>query len=186
VEALGGVSPAAGFDFGPLGLHFTYARDYQAPQAPGSANAQPGIAGSLMVAAVAAGAPLVLATGASAQWIGWDPQEHFVAGLGAFRPAANAGQLSVLDLATGGEVFAERGDVGGVWFDFGEDGVSLALLRGWDDALQRGELVLVPTATWSRVAIDRDVTFYLRPSGGRVLYGVRGGGRDGLWLGGAP
>jgi uncharacterized protein YfaP (DUF2135 family) len=72
---------------------------------------------------------------------------------------------------------------------FGEDGGHLAALRSWDDALQRGELVLVPTEgdhAWQPTRVDGDVTFHLPPRGNRVVYGVNGNGRDGLWLGVAP
>jgi hypothetical protein len=117
------------------------------------------------------------------QWIAWDPLERWVGALAAFDPAANAGRLEVRDTSTAALVFsAER--VSPFWFDFGSRGETLAVIRGWDDALQRGELVLARSADWAAapVVVSRDVTSYLLPRGGRIVYAVRGGGRDGLWL----
>jgi hypothetical protein len=36
---------------------------------------------------------------------------------------------------------------------------------------------------WSAAAIDRDVTCMIPFVGGRVIYCVRGSGREGLWSG---
>ncbi len=182
-------SPEAGFSFGPRAGFVAWARDFQRPLSSGSASSQPGIAGELVFAPVSGGSgPFILASSGSMQWIGWDPRERWVAGLGGFQPAGNYGDLLVRDTATGALVFSDH-RVAGLWFDFGDDGTWLAAIRNWDEALQRGELVLAPTTVappWTANPLDEDVTFYLRPRGGRLIYGVRGGGRDGLWLGGAP
>jgi hypothetical protein len=131
---------------------------------------------------------MTLATAASMQRVAWDPLERWSAAIGGFQPAANRGELVVMDTASGARLFGlER--VAASRFDFGADGAFLAAIREWDDALQRGELVLTGTGgpvPWTAITIDEDVTFCLGPKGGRVIYGVRGGGRDGLWLGGPP
>jgi hypothetical protein len=184
------VDAGAGFGFSPSLGFVAYARGFENPTSPGGTTPQPGIASELKVAAVGATpAPFVLATSASVQRVAWDPLERWVAGLASFDPASNRGTLAVRSTAGGPDLLAgalQR--VGGSSFDFG-DGQALAAIREWDDALGRGELVLVPTsgaAQWLPSAIGTDVTFFLQPTGGRIIYGVRGGGRDGLWLGGAP
>ncbi len=186
-----GVSAAAGFGFAPKRGFVAYARGFENPQSPGSATPQPGIASELKVAAVGSPpAPFVLASSASVQRIAWDPQEQWVAGIGSFDAASNRGDLAVKGTADGKDLIAQPLQrVGASAFDFGVDGQALVAIREWDDALQRGELVLLLTSgatAWQPTAIDFDVTFYLPPHGGRVIYGVRGGGRDGLWLGGTP
>jgi hypothetical protein len=176
------VAPRAGFWFSPGGSLVAYARDWSDPFASGSASPQPGT-GEVRVARVAGGAPFTLAARGSMQWIAWDPLERWAGALAEFDSAANAGRLEVRDTATGTRVFsAER--VAPFWFDFGAGGETLAVLRGWDDALQRGELVLAGSADWTAapVVVSRDVTSYLAPVGRRIVYAVRGGGRDGFWL----
>ena len=180
------VSPEAGFHFGPRVGFVAWARDFRNPRSPGGAS-QPGIASEVMVAALQGGPRFTLATSGSMQQISWDRLERWVAALGGFQPSANLGDLIVMETATGTQLFADH-RVAGRWFGFGADGASLAAIREWDDALQRGELVLATTSgasPWAETPIDADVTFYLEPRGGRVIYGVRGAGRDGLWLGGA-
>jgi hypothetical protein len=183
------VSPAAGFSFSPRASFVAYAKGFQSPQAPGNVSAQPGIATELMFAPTAGGAPRSLARSASTQRIAWDPLlERWSAGIGSFEPAGNRGELVVKDTTTGAQVLTEQ-RVAASWFDFGVDGATLAAIREWDDALQRGELVLADTLApppWTAATIDEDVTFFLGPKGDRVIYGVRGAGRDGLWLGGLP
>ncbi len=74
------------------------------------------------------------------------------------------------------------------WFDFTADGSALITIRDWDGGLQRGELLVVPTAgaaAWQPQALphgDGDGATFFRVRGGRVIYGVRGGAHDGLWL----
>jgi hypothetical protein len=187
-DTTGQVSPAAGFRFSPRSSFVAYARSFAVPQSPGDASPQPGIAGDLMVASTSGGTPRQLATSASMQQIAWDPLERWVGGIGSFEPATNRGELLVKETATGAQVFSEE-RVGATSFDFGIDGASLAAIREWDDALQRGELVVVSTggaAPWTAKVVDEDVTFSLPPRAGRAVYGVRGRGRDGLWLGGTP
>jgi len=185
-----GVSAAAGFAFAPKLGFVAYALGFENPQSPGNANPQPGVARELRVAAVGTPAPFVLVSNASVQRIAWDPQDQWVAGIGSFDPASNRGDLVVKGTAAGQDLLGQPLQrVGASAFDFGVDGQALVAIREWDDALRRGELVLVPTSgatAWQPTAIDSEVTFYLPPRGGRVIYGVRGGGRDGLWLGGAP
>jgi len=74
------------------------------------------------------------------------------------------------------------------WFGFTDDGAALAAIRGWDAGRGLGELVLVPTSgagAWTAAPLEGGAglgaTSFVT-SNGRVLYGVRGGGRDGLWL----
>lgn len=187
-DTTGLVSPAAGFSFSPRASFVAYARGFASPQSPGNPSAQPGIASALMFAGASGGPPHQLATSASVQRIAWDPLERWAGGLGSFEPAANRGVLVVEDTTTGSQVFSEE-RIGASSFGFGVDGAALAAIREWDEALQRGELVLVPTggaAPWTAHAVDENVTFFLPPRNGRAVYGVRGGGRDGLWLGGAP
>ena len=177
------VAPRAGFSFSPSRALVAYAQDWSDPAALGSAAPQPGVAGAVRVVRIAGGEPFTLAAQGSMQWLAWDPLERFVGALAAFDPAANAGRLEVRDTATGALRFsAER--VSPFWFDFGADGATLAAIRGWDDAMQRGELVVVPAGDLSAAptAVSSDVTSYLPPRGGRVVYAVRGGKRDGLWL----
>ena len=188
-DTTGQVSPAAGFSFSPRAAFVAYARGFVVPQSPGNASPQPGIAAELMFAPAAGGAPRALATSASMQRIAWDPLERWAAGIGSFEPAANRGELVVKATSDGAQITLREPAVAASWFEFGVDGAALAAIRGWDDGLQLGELVLVDTAAvvpWTPVAIDVDVTFYLPPKGRSVIYGVRGGGRDGLWLGGLP
>jgi hypothetical protein len=165
-----------------------YAVGFSAPQSPGSPSPQPGIAAQLKVRSVDAQSPsFTLATSASMQRVAWDPAGRFVAGIGAFAPASNRGELEVA--STSGARLATVSGASALRFDFGGDGAYLAALADWDDGLQRGELVMLPTsggAAWSPQVIDQDVTFFLRPVGASVIYGVRGGGRDGLWLGVSP
>jgi hypothetical protein len=188
VDDSGRVSPEAGFHFGPRAGFVAWARDFRNPKSTG-AGLQPGIATEVLIASMQGASRATLATSGSMQRISWDRLERWVAAVGSFQPAANRGDLIVMDTATGTQLFAAH-RVAGLWFGFGADGTSLAAIRDWDDALQRGELVLVLATTsgaspWAEAPIDEDVTFYLEPRGGRVIYGVRGSGRDGLWLGGA-
>jgi hypothetical protein len=183
-----GISPAAGFSFSPAGGFAVYAKGFEQPQAAGSANPQPGIAGEVWAAPSAGvGAPFLLASEGSFQWFAWDPDESLVGALSDFAPALGSGTLVVRDTA-GHPLFSQL-RVGATHFDFGDDGAVLAFLREWDDALQRGELAATSTTgprAWQAETIDRDVTFYLQARGERIVYGVRGGGRDGLWLGALP
>ena len=183
-----GISPAAGFSFSPTGRFVVYAKGFEQPQAAGSASPQPGIAREIWAAPTEGGsAPFLLASGGSFQWFVWDPHENLVGALSEFAPALGSGTLVVRD--TAGNALFSQPRVGSTGFEFGDDGSVLALLRDWDDALQRGELAAAATAgaqAWQPAALDRDVTFYLQPRGKRIVYGVRGGGRDGLWLGTAP
>ncbi len=182
-----GISPAAGFSFSPTGRFVVYARGFEQPQAPGSGNAQPGIAQEVKVAPTAGGAPFPLANQGSFLWFAWDPGESRVGALSQFEPARNSGTLVVRD--TAGNPLYSQARVGSARFDFGDDGQILAALGEWDDALQRGELVVASTGgaqAWQPSSLDEGVSFYLRPRGKRIIYGVRGGGRDGLWLGAAP
>jgi hypothetical protein len=178
------VAPRAGFWFSPAASLVAYARDWRDPFASGSASPQPGVAGEVRVARVAGGAPFTVATNGSMQWIAWDPLERWVAALADFDDAANAGRLVVRDTATGAALPFSAERVSPFWFDFGAGGELLAAIRGWDDALQRGELVLARSGDWAAapVVVSRDVTSYLPPVGGRIVYAVRGSGRDGLWL----
>ncbi len=186
LDESGRVSAEAGFHFGPRIGFVAWARDFRNPKSPGGGS-QPGIAGEVMIASVQGGARFTLATSGSMQRISWDRLERWVAAVGSFQPAANLGDLIVMDIATGTQLFSDH-RVAGLWFGFGADGTSLAAIRNWDDALQRGELVLAMTSgasPWAEAPIDEDVTFFTEPRGGRVIYGVRASGRDGLWLGGA-
>lgn len=183
------VSPAAGFGFSPRASFVAYARGFTAPQSPGNASAQPGIAAELMLASTAGGSPHALATNASVQRVAWDPLERWVAGIASFEPAANRGELVVKDTGPAAAQLFTLARAGATSFAFADDGSTLAAVGEWDDALQRGDLVLAETgaaASWTGARIDGDVTFCLPPRGHRVIYGVRGAGRDGLWLGGAP
>jgi hypothetical protein len=191
VQVEGGVSPSAGFSFSPSAAFAAYAKGFDAPTSAGSANPQPGIARLLRFAS-AAGSAFDLAAGASLEHIAWDPApgEPLVAAIGAFDPGRDAGDLLVRrtadGVAPGPEPLARA--VSATWFDFADDGSALFAIRGWDGALERGELVVVPTAgteAWQpQVLPDGSgagaTSFSVR--GGRALYGVRGAAHDGLWL----
>jgi hypothetical protein len=176
------VAPRAGFSFSPDGALVAYARDWSDPSASGSASPQPGIAGEVRVVQVAGGAPVTIAARGSMQRIAWDPVGRLVAAVAELDPASNSGRLEVRRAADGGLLHAfERASPFG--FAFGAGGDELAALRGWDDALGRGELVLQRIGSADGpVVVSPDVTAFLAPSGGRMIYVVRGGGRDGLWL----
>jgi hypothetical protein len=176
------VAPRAGFWFSPDGRLVAYAREWSDPAAPGSASPQPGIAGEVRVVAVAGGAPVSVAARGSMQRVAWDPLGRLVAAIADLDPASNSGRLEVRSAADGLLLHAfERSSPFG--FAFGVEGRDLAAIRGWDDALGRGELVLQPLAgAAAPTVVSRDVTAFLAPAGGRMIYVVRGGGRDGLWL----
>ena len=178
-----GVSNDAGFQLSPAAGFVVYAVGYARPIAAGSASPQPGIAAELRVAPVAGGAPSVLAR-AAATFVAWDPGDRYVAALEAFQPALDVGQLVVRPTG-GGTALITLEDVGLGAFGFTPDGGALWALRGWDDALQRGELVLAPTggaAAWQPTPVATDVTAVASSDRGAVVYAVRGGGRDGLWI----
>ncbi|MFL5302684.1 MAG: hypothetical protein ACJ79R_20330, partial [Anaeromyxobacteraceae bacterium] len=109
---------------------------------------------------------------------------------GAFDPARSSGALVVKRAPDGADAapapLAEG--VSARWFGFTDDGATLAAIRGWDAGRELGELVLLPTAgaaAWTAVPLaggaGLGATSFVTANG-RVLYGVRGGGRDGLWL----
>jgi hypothetical protein len=184
-----GVSIAAGFRFSPGAAFVAYAKGFTSPAATGSGNAQPGIAHLLRFAS-AAGTAFDLAEEASLQHVAWDPSpgEPHVAAIANFEPAGDEGDLVVRTTADGAPVtplpLAQR--VSATWFDFADDGSSLAALQNWDGGLQRGELVLVPTSgpnAWRAQAVPDGggATFFLSHRG-RAVYGVRGNAHEGLWL----
>ena len=178
VEA--GAVPRAGYAFSPGGSYLAWARGFTDPYAPGSASPQPGIADEVRVVRVDGGAAFTVATSASMQSIAWDPGERFVGALSAFDAAANAGRLEVRDLASPQTALLSVERVPPSGFAFGDDG-TVAAVSGWNDALLQGELVVQrPGAAAASVASG--VTSFLAPRGGRVIYAVRGSGRDGLWL----
>jgi hypothetical protein len=175
------VAPRAGFWFSPDGALVAYAREWSDPGASGSASPQPGVAGEVRVVRVAGGAPVTIATRGSMGRIAWDPLGRLVAAVAELDPASNTGRLEVRRAVDGALLHAfERSSPFG--FAFGAEGDDLAALRGWDDALGRGELVLQRVGAGGPVVVSRDVTAVLAPSRGRMIYVVRGGGRDGLWL----
>jgi hypothetical protein len=129
---------------------------------------------------VAAGAPFTAATLGSMQSLQWDPSERWVAAVAAFDAAANAGRLEVRDTSTGALVFSADG-VPPAGFSLG-DGSAVAAVRAWDDALLRGELVVQPLGAAGDAIVAPQVTSFLAPVRGRVVYVARGAGLDGLWL----
>jgi hypothetical protein len=183
----GGISPGGGFLFSPRAAFVAYAKGFARPQSSGNPSAQPGLARELRIAS-ASGTAFTLASDASLEKVAWRPDEAFVAGIGAFDPGRDSGDL-VVKTAAGADPAPQpiaRG-VSATWFGFTEDGATLAAIRDWDAGLQRGELVAIPTTPggWVPVPLPsgdgRNATFFLT-RGGRVMYGVRGEARDGLWL----
>jgi hypothetical protein len=175
-----GAVPRAGSSFSPGGGFLAWARGFADPSAPGSVSPQPGIADEVRVARIGGGVPFTVATSASMQSIAWDPGERFVGALSAFDAAANAGRLEVRDLASPEAALLSLERVPPFGFGFGDDG-TVAAIGGWNDALLQGELVVErPGASPASVAAG--VTSFVAPRGGRVIYAVRGGGRDGLWV----
>jgi hypothetical protein len=184
-----GITPAAGYLFSPSASFVAYAKGFAQPQASGNPGAQPGIARELAVASPS-GARFTLAADASFERVAWAPDEGFVAAIGAFDPARGSGAL-VVKRAPDGADAAPGPLAGGVstrWFGFTDDGAALAAIRGWDAGRGSGELVLLPTsgtAAWTAAPLAGGAGFGATSfvtSNGRVLYGVRGDGRDGLWL----
>lgn len=178
VEA--GAVPRAGYSFSPGGSYLAWARGFTDPFAPGSASPQPGIADEVRVARVDGGAAFTVATAASMQSIAWDPGERFVGTLSSFDAAANAGRLEVRGLASPQTPLLSVERVPPFGFAFGDDG-TVAAVGGWNDALLQGEL-MVQRPGGAAASVASGVTSFLAPRGGRVIYAVRGGGRDGLWL----
>jgi len=190
-----GVTLAGGLLLSPLSGFLAYTTGYAQVPSPSSPNPMPGIAGALKLVPVAGGAPVALAEEAAAG-AAFSPDESTVATIGrepgsapgsggAFRPAASAGQLLVSSTATGAVLGRPGAAVAPGGFQFGDGGV-LAFLASWDDGLQRGTLTLAAPSAYHPVEVDAGVSFFTPPRGGRVLYGIRGGARGGLWLGGAP
>jgi len=190
-----GVTLAGGLQLSPLSRFLVYTTGFAHLPSPSSPNPMPGLAAALKLVPVAGGAPVVLAEEAAAG-AAFSPDEAVVAAVGreagsapgtagGFRPAANAGQLVVASTATGAVLARPGAAVPPGGFRFG-DGGALAFLDGWDDGLQRGALWLAAPADSPPARLDLGVSFFTPPRGGRVLYGVRGGLRGGLWLGGGP
>jgi hypothetical protein len=177
-----GISPAGGVVFSPKGTYGSWSRGFSNPSSPANPNPQPGISAELRVGPTAGGAAITLATKASNQYVAWDPNETAVGGLQNYDANTDTGHLVVKSLPAGTTLF-EADKVTSYWFDFGVDGQSMAVIQNWNATVGRGDLILIPAGGGTPTAIDSDVPFYALPRGKRVVYMVRGGGRDGLYLG---
>jgi hypothetical protein len=184
-----GITPAAGYRFSPSASFVAYAKGFTRPRASGNPGAQPGLAREIAVASPS-GARFTVAADASFERVAWAPDEGFVAAIAAFDPARGSGALVVKRAPDGADAApGPRADgVSARWFGFTDDGAALAAIRGWDAGRERGELVLLPTSgagAWRAAPLAGGAgvgaTSFVT-SNGRVLYGVRGDGRDGLWL----
>jgi hypothetical protein len=185
-----GMTPEGGLHFSPQGGWLAYTMGYTDPVTVSDPLPQPGIAAQLEVTNLSTGARFLLGSQASIQRVAWASDDSAVAAVADLDLTTNSGRLVVAP-TSGGGTWLEADRVGALAFAFGEPGYgagrSIAALRAWNDALQRGELILAPVAAQaSPQAVDEDVTFFLPPRGGRILYAVRGGGRDGIWLYAAP